>query len=153
MAKRLEKIEKFLEVPLEEMTVSQRIGYNIYCARKMHKLTRAQLGKLVKVTRQAIQQHEWGTVTRMNYEFIIKLCTVLDIDLDYLFTGTRMTNLKMSRKDLISSQDRQVVQLIKAFNRIEDSKTKENIIRFLKGVTGKDKISTDKLHVMPKEDT
>ena len=154
MAKRSEKIEKFLEVPLEEMTVSQRIGYNIYCARKMHeaKLTRAQLAKLIGVTRQSIQQHEWGTVTRMNYEFIIKLCNILDIDLDYLFTGTGMTNLKMSRKDLISSEDRQTLQLIKGFNRIQDPKVKENLIRFVKGVTGKGKISTDKLHVMPKED-
>ena len=154
MVKRSEKIEKFLKVPLEEMTIPQRIGYNIYCARKMHKskLTREQLGKLIGVTRQSIQQHEKGEITRMNYDFIIKLCNILDIDLDYLFTGTGMTNLKMSRKDLISSEDRQTLQLIKGFNRIQDPKVKENLIRFVKGVTGKGKISTDKLHVMPKED-
>lgn len=144
------KLENFPEVPLEKMTASQRIGYNIYCARQMHQLTRAQLAKLMKITRQSIQQHEKGEITRMNYEFIINLCTILGIDLDYLFTGTRMTNLKMNRKDLISSEDRQVLQLIKGFNRIQDPKIKEHLIRFVKGVTGKDKISTDKLHIMPK---
>jgi hypothetical protein len=105
------------------------------------------------ITRQSIQQHEKGEIIRMNYEFIISLCNILNIDLDYLFSGTPMTNLKMSRKDLISSQDRQVVQLIKAFNRIKSKKDKENLIRFVKGVTGKDKISTDKLYAILKEDT
>ena len=146
------KPENFPEVPLEKMTVSQRIGYNIYCARKMHQLTRAQLAKLIGITRQSIQQHEKGEITRMNYEFIISLCNILDIDLDYLFSGTGITNLRMSRKDLISSEDRQVLQLIKGFNRIEDPKIRENLIRFVKGVTGKDKISTDKLYAIPKED-
>ena len=148
-----EKIEKFLLVPIEEMTVSQRIGYNIYCARNAHQLTRVQLAKLIGVTRQAIQQHEWGEITRMNYEFIIELCNILGIDLDYLFTGTPMTNLKMSKKDLISSQDRQVVQLIKAFNRINNRKDKENLLAFVRGVTGKDKFSTGKLHASLKANT
>ena len=152
MAKK-SKPENFPEVPLEKMTISQRIGYNIYCARKMHQLTRAQLGKRIGVTRQSIQQHEKGDVTRMNYDFIIKLCNILDIDLDYLFSGTGITNLRMSRKDLISSEDRQTLQLIKAFKKIPDSKTKENLIRFVKGVTGKDKISTGKLYAILKEDT
>ena len=152
MAKK-SKPENFPEVPIEKMTVSQRIGYNIYCARKLHQLTRAQLAKLIGITRQSIQQHEKGEITRMNYEFIISLCNILDIDLDYLFSGTGITNLRMSRKDLISSEDRQTLQLIKGFNRIEDPKIRENLIRFVKGVTGKDKISTDKLYVMPKEDT
>lgn len=147
------KSENFPEVPLKKMTVSQRIGYNIYCARKLHGLTRAQLARLMKITRQSIQQHEKGEITRMNYEFIIDLCNILDIDLDYLFSGTGITNLRMSRKDLISSEDRQVLQLIKGFNRIEDPKIRENLIRFVKGVTGKDKISTDKLYAIPKEDT
>ena len=146
------KPENFPEVPIEKMTVSQRIGYNIYCARKLHQLTRAQLAKLIGITRQSIQQHEKGEITRMNYEFIISLCNILDIDLDYLFSGTGITNLRMSRKDLISSEDRQVLQLIKGFNRIKDPKIRENLIRFVKGVTGKDKISTDKLYAIPKED-
>ena len=151
MAKK-SKPENFPEVPLEKMTVSQRIGYNIYCARKLHGLTRAQLAKLIGITRQSIQQHEKGEITRMNYDFIIKLCNILDIDLDYLFSGTGITNLRMSRKDLISSEDRQTLQLIKGFNRIEDPKIRENLIRFVKGVTGKDKISTGKLYAIPKED-
>ena len=146
------KPENFPEVPIEKMTVSQRIGYNIYCARKLHGLTRAQLAKLMDITRQSIQQHEKGEITRMNYDFIIKLCNILDIDLDYLFSGTAITNLRMSRKDLISSEDRQTLQLIKGFNRIQDPKIRENLIRFVKGVTGKDKISTDKLYTIPKED-
>jgi DNA-binding XRE family transcriptional regulator len=147
------KPENFPEVPIEKMTVSQRIGYNIYCARELHQLTRAQLAKLMDITRQSIQQHEKGEIIRMNYQFIISLCNILNIDLDYLFSGTPMTNLKMSRKDLISSQDRQVVQLIKAFNRIKSKKDKENLIRFVKGVAGKDKISTGKLYTILKEDT
>ena len=147
------KPEKFPEVPIEKMTVSQRIGYNIYCARKMSQLTKAQLAKLIGITRQSIQQHEKGEITRMNYEFIISLCNILDIDLDYLFSGTGITNLRMSRKDLISSEDRQVLQLIKGFNRIQDPEIRENLIRFVKGVTGKDKISTGKLYAIPKKDT
>ena len=148
-----EKIEKFLLVPLEKMTIPQRIGYNIYCARDTRQLTRVQLARRIGVTRQCIQQHEWGVVTRMGYDFIIKLCNTLDIDLDYLFTGTPMTNLKMSRKDLISSHDRQVLQLIKAFNRIKSKEDKEKLLAFVRGVTGKDKFSTDKLHVNFKANT
>lgn len=65
------------------MEISKAVGKRIKDARKQAGLTQKQIGEMLGMVQSAYVKYELGII-QLDYEKLIKICTILDVSADYL---------------------------------------------------------------------
>jgi transcriptional regulator with XRE-family HTH domain len=113
--------------------IDVHIGTKLRQARVLAGLSQGQLGKLFGVTFQQVQKYESGA-NRISAGGLVVLANILKMPITYFYEGLpRKTpnNVLPSADDFLLRQ-RETLEFVRVYHRIETSERREKLLSFLK---------------------
>ncbi len=134
--------------------IDRHVGVQIRQRRTLLGLSQEKLADAVGVTFQQIQKYERGT-NRVSASRLFNFSKVLDVSLEYFYQGLDNDNTPKTLQGMSDNdqqpfggtnaaemqipedllQDKEVIELIRAYFSITDPKKRKEIIRFIKSMT------------------
>ena len=134
--------------------IDKHVGLQIRSRRTLLGLSQEKLADAVGVTFQQIQKYERGT-NRVSASRLFNFSKALDVSLEYFYQGLETANNATAKygvsdneqqafgsSDALESQipenllqDKEVIDLIRAYFTIEDPKKRKEILRFIKSMS------------------
>ena len=134
--------------------IDKHVGLQIRSRRTLLGLSQEKLADAVGVTFQQIQKYERGT-NRVSASRLFNFSKALDVSLEYFYQGLEAANngstkygVSDNEQQVFGSsgqseshipenllQDKEVIDLIRAYFMIEDPKKRKEILRFIKSMS------------------
>lgn len=112
--------------------IDRHVGERIRRRRVMLGLTQEQLGDALGISYQQIQKYETGA-NRVSAGRLYKISQILETPIGNLFDG-----LGAPMPDDISAGSRHVIELVRAFSRIQDDKVRGSVMSLVRTLAGQD---------------
>ena len=134
--------------------IDKHVGLQIRSRRTLLGLSQEKLADAVGVTFQQIQKYERGT-NRVSASRLFNFSKALDVSLEYFYQGLEAANNGKTKYGVSDNeqqafgsseqseshipenllQDKEVIDLIRAYFMIEDPKKRKEILRFIKSMS------------------
>lgn len=134
--------------------IDKHVGLQIRSRRTLLGLSQEKLADAVGVTFQQIQKYERGT-NRVSASRLFNFSKALDVSLEYFYHGLEAANNGSTKYGVSDNeqqafgsseqseshipenllQDKEVIDLIRAYFMIEDPKKRKEILRFIKSMS------------------
>jgi transcriptional regulator with XRE-family HTH domain len=128
--------------PKKVDAVDKHVGKKIKNRRIMLGMSQQELGEAVNVSIQQIQKYEKAT-NRVSSGKLYNFASYLNVPILYFFEGYESNDAKDPVKDSESAYDeedkvpeRELLNLIKAFNEIEEPSVRKKIIELTRSISG-----------------
>ncbi len=125
--------------PLTQNEIDNHIGQKLKFRRLMIGKTLDDIGKIVGVSFQQIQKYERGQ-NSVSCSRLFNLAQVLKVDPSYFFEElvsktTSLNDSSVSFDCKVSGNDKELINLIKSYNGIQDSTVRKKIIDLAKSLS------------------